>query len=406
MNKAFKTILIISIAFFGVGILLIPSTWAQAQNLIIQFEQNPLFNEANFLPGQGVTRSVKVTNNSGSTQRIATEAINVSDPDNLGAVLNLEIKEGGVTHYNNAFSKFFTGGEAYLSDLTTGTQTQYDFIVTFYSGTQNTFQGKSLGFDILVGFQGEEGGLLPGVVVGAGGFLPPGLTIQDKSVKIIMPAPTSITINWTTSYLSTSQVIYGAEGESHTLDLNDNTGTPPKYGYAHTTPESDISPKVIDHWVTITGLTPNTKYYFRTVSHASLAISQEHSFTTLGVNGEEEIPLEEITPSEEEKPFEEGKIPETIEEVLEKITEEGKEITEAEPIIELEELLAEEEIITFEQEKLLAGNLGLLANIGIAWGEISQSLLTSILVTILLIVLLLILIKESRKWAEKRRKKY
>jgi len=28
-------------------------------------------------------------------------------------------------------------------------------------------------------------------------------------------------------------------------------------------------------------LTPGTTYYFRAVSHASLAISQEHSFTTL-----------------------------------------------------------------------------------------------------------------------------
>jgi len=117
---------------------------------------------------------------------IATEAINVSDPDRLGDVLNLEIKEGGVTRYNNALSQFFNAGEVYLSELAgDGTQTQYDFIVTFYSGAQNTFQGKSLEFDILVGFQGEEGGLLPGAGGGGGGVLPPGLMIFSEADKDI-----------------------------------------------------------------------------------------------------------------------------------------------------------------------------------------------------------------------------
>ncbi len=35
------------------------------------------------------------------------------------------------------------------------------------------------------------------------------------------------------------------------------------------------------HTVSISGLTPSTTYYYRAVSHASLAISTEHSFTTL-----------------------------------------------------------------------------------------------------------------------------
>lgn len=292
MNKAFKTILIFSIVVFGLGVLFTPSTFAQAQNLVVQFETTPLFSEANFLPGQNVTRWVKVTNNSGQPQRIATEAINVSDPNWLGNVLNLEIKEGGVTRYNNPLSKFFTAGEVYLSNLAGGgTQTQYDFIVTFYSGAGNPFQGKSLKFDILIGFQGAEGGLLPG----AGGGLPPGLTIQDETVRIATTTETSVTITWLTSYFSTSQVIYAAEGENHTLDLTDISGTPPKYGYAHTTPEYDTSPKVTAHSVTITGLTPGTKYYYRTISHASLAVSREYSFTTLALAGLPEI--SEIPPA-------------------------------------------------------------------------------------------------------------
>jgi len=285
MNTFTKTILIISITVFGVGILSVPSASAQNNNLVAQFEQAPLFNEANFLPGQGVTRWVKVTNNSTQTQRIATEAINVSDSNRLADVLNLEIKQGGATLYNNTLSQFFTAGEVFLCNLSgNGTQTQYDFIITFYSEAGSHFQGKSLSFDILIGFQGEGGGLLPGAGGGAGGFLPPGLTIPEESVRITNIEETSVTIVWLTSYPATSQVIYSAEGEPHTLDL-----TKPNYGYAHATPVPEDSTKVSFHSVTIYGLNPTTTYYYRAVSHASFAVSREYTFTTRRLAEIEEV---------------------------------------------------------------------------------------------------------------------
>jgi hypothetical protein len=307
MEKIIRKILIVLILTLGFGFFAIPSARAiEADELVVEYWSDitqswlplsgPIFNETNFLPGQSVIRLIRVTNNSGQTQRIATEAINVSDPNQLGDVLNLEIKEGGVTHYNKTLSTFFNEGEVFLSDLAgNGTQTQYDFIVNFNSGAGDPFEGKSLRFDILIGFQGTEGGLPPAPPGGeggggdGGGGLPPGLSILDESVRVTEIGETSVTIIWTTSYFSTSQVIYGAEGESHTLDLSDNTGTPPKYGYEHTTPEYNVSPKVTAHFVTITGLTPATTYYFRAVSHASLAISREFSFTTSAGSTEEKI---------------------------------------------------------------------------------------------------------------------
>jgi len=291
--KTFKTILIISIAIFGAGVLFVDYTLAQSlPDLVVQFEQQPLFSEANFLPGQDVTRWVKMTNNSGQTQRIATEAINKNDPNDFASQLNLTIKEGLTVIFDKTLAEFFSQGETYLSSLANGgAQTQYDFTITFNSGSGNDYQGKALGFDILVGFEGTEGGLpLPppggGTDGGGGGGLPPGLTITNETLSDVQQI--NVTITWLTSYNSTSQVIYGAEDESHTLDLNDNTGSPPKYGYAHTTPEYDMSPKITSHSVTITGLTPGTKYYYRAVSHASLAISEEYSFYTLAVANTEE----------------------------------------------------------------------------------------------------------------------
>ena len=280
--------------------------------LVVEFQQTPLFKEANFLPGEGVNRWVKVTNNSGQTQRIAVQSLNITDPNHLGDVLNLVIKEGGTTLYNNALSNFLANGEVYLSNLANGANTQYDFTVSFYSGTQNTFQGKSLGFDILIGFQGTEGGILPGAGSssggGGGGWLPPGLTIQNETTA--STTEISVTITWTTSYPATSQVIYAKDGESHTLCLTQTDGCalgtppPPKYGYAHTTPESDASPKVINHSVTIYGLDSATTYYYRTVSHGSLAISGEHSFATLNIlSGASSVSVA-ITPSSVSVPVE------------------------------------------------------------------------------------------------------
>ncbi len=296
--KAFKTILIISIAIFSAGLFVQP---AYAAGLSVEFKNGPsqpLFNETNFLPGGESVSWAKVTNTSGATQRIATQALYSGaypDPNRLGDVLNLVIKQGDRTIYNNALSNFLANGEVYLSDLANGANTQYDFIVSFYSGAQNTFQGKTINpFNILIGFQGTEGGILPGAGSTSGGgggggggipgTLPPGLTIQNETN--INPSVESVTITWTTSYAASSQVIYGREGEKHTLDLTDSAGTPPKYGYQNTTPESDTPANIngkLSHSVTIPGLAPGTKYYYRSVSHGSLAISTEHTFTTLTV---------------------------------------------------------------------------------------------------------------------------
>lgn len=300
MKNIIVKIILISIAIFGAEFFSADYALAQPpDNLVVQFEQTPLFSKANFLPGENVARWVKVTNNSGETQRIAAETINESDPDNFASQLNLIIKEGATTIFDDTLKKFFDQGETYLSSLANGAQTQYDFTIDFTLGSGNDYQEKALGFDMLVGFEGTEGGLpIPqqgggtggGGGGGDGGGLPPGLTITNETNQTI--TTDSVTITWNTSYFSTSQVIYGAEGENHILDLTDNSGVPPKYGYEHTTPEYDISPKVTFHSVTITGLTPGTTYYYRSVSHGSLAISTEHSFTTPNA-GESKIGITE-----------------------------------------------------------------------------------------------------------------
>ncbi|MCX6721301.1 MAG: HYR domain-containing protein, partial [Candidatus Staskawiczbacteria bacterium] len=117
---------------------------------------------------------------------------------------------------------------------------------------------------------------------GGGGGLPsePVLQILEETIKAPNITENSITLNWNTNFISSSYVIYSAEGEQHSLNMADVAGTPPKYGYAHATIESDITDKVTSHSVTITGLDPLTTYYLRTVSRGSLAISGEYRTMT------------------------------------------------------------------------------------------------------------------------------
>jgi len=288
MNKKIgKILIILGLALLGTGLIRVNPVLAQ-DPLEVIFEKKPLFNEANFLPGEGITRWIKITNNSGETKRIAIEAINQSDPNDFASQLNLTIKESGLVLYNDTLANFFDDGEVYLSDLTNGIQTQYDLTIVFNSGSGNEYQEKIVGFDILIGFQGEEGqnnnegtnNEITDFRGSSGDILPPGLTISEESIAVVNTSgcqSCSATIIWTTSYFSTSEVIYDIIPGKFDFSVG-----PDKYGYAYIESGDDSSlEKVTAHSVTINDLLPNTDYYYRVVSHASPAsISTEHKFFT------------------------------------------------------------------------------------------------------------------------------
>lgn len=289
MNKILKTILAISIAIFGAGFLLAAPAFAQNDNLVVKFETAPLFDEANFLPGQAITRRVTATNNSGQPQRIAAEAVNYpcfpnpnDVPDNdLSRALLIIISEkngsdlyGGTAGEKTLFN-FYQDGETYLSDITAGASAEYGFEINFPSEKENEWQNATTTFDVLVGFQGVEGGVPPGG--GGGGGLPPGLTVNYEMPFYI--GTTTAKITWLTSYKATSRVIYGTQAGKFDLNIL------PNYGYAFSTTEKDTPANpngATSHEVWLTNLAPNTTYYYRAISHASPpTIGFEHSFTTL-----------------------------------------------------------------------------------------------------------------------------
>ncbi len=259
--------------------------------LDVVFNPDPMFSKDNFMPGETASASSFVTNTSGQPQRIAAEAINVIDPHGLSDGLSLTIKEGGNVRYDNSLAHFFNSGEVYLSDLSTGQNTRYDFLVRFDAGSESP-QGAELGFDIIIGFQGVEGRVEPGAPPsgggGSGGYS--GLTISYGKGLYISTSTALIT--WLTSYQSSSRVVYGTD--SGVFDLTDA----PNYGYPFSSAEFDTPASVngvVAHEVLLTGLTPNTTYYYRVISHASPpTISREYHFTTLALGEAREDNQEEF----------------------------------------------------------------------------------------------------------------
>jgi cysteine-rich repeat protein len=135
---------------------------------------------------------------------------------------------------------------------------------------------------------------------GGGGIIQ--LMIFNERLESIFG--TGAIVSWSTNIPATSRVVY--DTVPHALG-----GTPPNYGYAYSTIELPMP--VTFHVMAITGLTPNTIYYWRPISHGSgEALGQELVFAT--VTSETLPPIVETpgtpgTPTGGETPGETG-IPE------------------------------------------------------------------------------------------------
>lgn len=286
--KKFTKILILAVALIIMIGSFAPRVFAVAVTpLSVQFVPDPLFVKPNFLPLDETSGTVTVTNGGTASQIILTEAINVLDNNNFGSLLHLTIKEGSVILFNNTLANFFTSGEVSLGAISNGTPRIFTYTISFINSSDNSYQGKTLGFDVCVGFEGgtkhcgdtvidDGGGTIPGTGGGGGGGGSISLVIFNEQALNItnVGASGSATITWNTNLLSTSQVVYGlASGGPYTLVL-----TPPNFGYPLFTIEDPT--KVINHSMPLTGLIPGQTYLYRVISHASPpTVSPEHQFT-------------------------------------------------------------------------------------------------------------------------------
>jgi len=119
-----------------------------------------LFHNSNFAPGESITRSIKIKNNSPLERGVGCrveEVKNSSDsyPSSLAEVLNVTIeKEETLLYGPKTFKEFEDEGEVYLLSLPSGQEVDLDFTITFNKNTtEKKYQGKTLTFDFTIGFE-------------------------------------------------------------------------------------------------------------------------------------------------------------------------------------------------------------------------------------------------------------
>ena len=413
MNKISKTILIISIAFLG-SFSLIQSTQATQGGLVVRVcetennsldctlldesQHTSLFDESDFLPGHTINRWVQVTNLSNEIQEIG---INVTGHFSacplssgvLSDVLTVTIEENANELYQDSLTNFYSAGEEYLSQIQSGAVNVYKFSAFFASESGNEYQGCSANFDFKIGFWGESisSEVNPSGGGGSGGVIMAGLEITQENASLVQDKIATIT--WLTNKLATSRVIWAAENETRSFDWKN----PPDYGYAHSTTEG--STKKTGHSMIVSGLSQNTTYYYRCISHASPdTVSREYSFTTLSSqapNQEDEQEIVGHTTTKEKTPvkaIETGGIALQDKEVKDNG---GGAIEEGEIAKKVEET---KDFKADEEESISALN-SFLASIGSL--VYPKNLYPLILIfVIILIILFLLFLKKRRKKAE------
>jgi len=405
MIKKYYTILILIICLEFLGFTQPAEAgvvWFSGKNISVAFDGLP-FNLSNWAPGMSDIKSITIENNENFDVDIYFKAEKTSGDDILANALTITVGNES-KHLSDLFDNNLS-----LASISAGKSQDYDIAISFDSDAGNEYQNKTIDFNFIIiveqtGGNGGGGGqvVIPGGG-GGGSALPAGLTLNSESVQVIGVGETSVTITWTTSYMSTSQVVYSLEGENHILDLTDSAVN---YGYTHAAPEPEDSTKVTSHTVTISGLTPGNTYYFRCVSHASPpTISWEFSFTTLAMA--EQPPISPTGPVEylpAETPT--GGAGTEVSTTEGETTQPGGESTEGGIIPEVSpgpSTLAPEPLTG---EGLGMGNVSFGANMLAAIGNILDSKFLSAVCLFVLIVLIGLLIKEARyRYLERKRKK-
>ncbi len=127
---------------------------------------NPIFVVSNLAPGQSEERNVTVTNNAAVIRPVGVKGIKTSETGALASGLNIVISKNlvevyGGTSYTGArtLQQFFTDSTS-INGIFLGNQNptevaSYKFKATFGQGSGNSFQNKTVIFDLQIGISIE-----------------------------------------------------------------------------------------------------------------------------------------------------------------------------------------------------------------------------------------------------------
>lgn len=106
-----------------------------------------------------------------------------------------------------------------------------------------------------------------------------GLSAVISNENFVTLGTDSVGVSWTTNKPTTSRVVYDTVSHG-SIDMNH-----PNFGYTYST-DTYNGDKVVNHYVTITGLSSGSNFFYRTVSTGSpTAVSGENYFRTFSATG-------------------------------------------------------------------------------------------------------------------------
>ncbi|MGE5393075.1 MAG: hypothetical protein ACM3NH_05020 [Candidatus Saccharibacteria bacterium] len=129
---------------------------ARAQALVIVTQMEPLFTEANFAPGEQVTRWVKIANQSDNDRQAGLLLFNLVDPGHLGDAISLSVSSNGTELFRKTLSELSSQQETSLGIVAGKETRQYDLTATMDQTAGNGVQGQTLSFDITFGLSDRQ----------------------------------------------------------------------------------------------------------------------------------------------------------------------------------------------------------------------------------------------------------
>ena len=121
-----------------------------------------IFNEGNLAPGTHISKTLNVTNNYAENRNFAVEVVGANFSDSspsLADKLTVTIKDNSsssIIYGPNSLSGWKSDGLIKLSEVPSGGSKEYLFEVDF-ADVGNDFQGKTLSFDLNLGFEAVGG---------------------------------------------------------------------------------------------------------------------------------------------------------------------------------------------------------------------------------------------------------
>jgi hypothetical protein len=105
-------------------------------------------------PGKTYSRTLQITNTSGSTQKVMVAATNTSTTGSLDQVVQYTItREDSTTPWDNSLHAFYGNGETQILDaLANGASHTFTFTGFMYDTAGNEYQDKTTQHDLVIGY--------------------------------------------------------------------------------------------------------------------------------------------------------------------------------------------------------------------------------------------------------------